>query len=109
MILGEVVGSVVSTIKDDNLVGQKLLLVQPIDTDGSPKGVTFIAIDRVSAGKGDQVLVNNEGGGTKIMYGRVLPIQAVIVGVIDEIAVTFGEQNTDAQKDTHDSGSSDNK
>ncbi|MCH8327182.1 MAG: EutN/CcmL family microcompartment protein [Candidatus Marinimicrobia bacterium] len=89
MILGEVVGSVVSTVKDDHFIGQKLMLVQPTDTDGQPMGVTFIALDRVGAGKGDRVLVNREGGGTKIMFGKVMPVQAVIVGVVDGLEVTY--------------------
>ena len=89
MILGEVVGSVVSTVKDDHFIGQKLMLVQPTDTDGKPMGVTFIALDRVGAGKGDRVLVNREGGGTKIMFGKVMPVQAVIVGVVDGLEVTY--------------------
>lgn len=89
MILGRVVGSVVSTIKDHNLQGEKLLLVQPVDVDGSDLGGTFIALDRVSAGKGDQVLVNKEGGGAAIMYGRKMPVQAVIVGVVDQVNVEY--------------------
>lgn len=89
MTLGEVVGSVVSTVKDDHFIGQKLLLVQPIDTDGQPMGVTFIALDRADAGKGDRVLVNREGGGSKIMFGTVMPVQAVIVGVVDGLEVTY--------------------
>ena len=89
MILGRVVGSVVSTIKDANFVGEKLMLVQPVDLDGSDMGGTFIALDRASAGKGDQVLVNKEGGGTAIMYGRKMPAQAVIVAVVDQVNVEY--------------------
>ncbi len=89
MILGRVVGSVVSTIKDHNFQGEKLLLVQPVDIDGSDLGGTFIALDRASAGKGDQVLVNKEGGGAAIMYGRKMPVQAVIVGVVDQVDIQY--------------------
>ncbi len=89
MILGRVVGSVVSTIKDHNFQGEKLLLVQPVDLDGSDLGGTFIALDRASAGKGDQVLVNKEGGGAAIMYGRKMPVQAVIVGVVDQVDIEY--------------------
>ena len=87
MILGEVIGSVVSTVKDDHFTGQKLMLVQPIDLDGRSNGLSFIALDRANAGKGDTVLVNREGGGAKLMFGSVMPIQAVIVGVVDNIEV----------------------
>ena len=89
MILGKVVGSVVSTIKDDNFKGEKLLVVQPIDLDGRKTGSTFIALDRVDAGKGDQVIVNKEGGGAAIMYGTLMPVQAVIVGVIDRLEIEY--------------------
>ena len=89
MILGRVVGSVVSTIKDRNFKGEKLLLVQPVDVDGSEQGGTFIALDRANAGKGDQVLVNKEGGGAAIMYGRKMPVQAVIVGVVDQVHIEY--------------------
>ncbi len=89
MILGRVVGSVVSTIKDHNFQGEKLLLVQPVDIDGSDLGGTFIALDRANAGKGDQVLVNKEGGGAAIMYGRKMPVQAVIVGVVDRVDIEY--------------------
>ncbi len=89
MTLGEVVGSVVSTVKDDHFSGQKLLLVQPVDTDGQPIGVTCIALDRAGAGNGDRVLVNREGGGTKSMFGSVMPVQAVIVGVVDGLELTY--------------------
>ncbi len=89
MILGRVVGSVVSTIKDSNFQGEKLLLVQPVDIDGSDLGGTFIALDRANAGKGDQVLVNKEGGGAAIMYGRKMPVQAVIVGVVDQVDIEY--------------------
>lgn len=89
MILGRVVGSVVSTTKDSNFQGEKLLLVQPVDIDGSDLGGTFIALDRANAGKGDQVLVNKEGGGAAIMYGRKMPVQAVIVGVVDQVDIEY--------------------
>ena len=89
MILGRVVGSVVSTVKDRNFQGEKLLLVQPVDVDDSDRGGTFIALDRANAGKGDQVLVNMEGGGAAIMYGRKMPVQAVIVGVVDRVHIEY--------------------
>lgn len=91
MTLGEVIGSVVSTIKDDHFAGQKLMLVQPIDLDGGAAGLSFIALDRANAGKGDRVLVNREGGGTKLMFGEIMPVQAVIVGVVDHFDVTYSE------------------
>ena len=89
MILGRVLGSVVSTVKDPHLQGQKLLIVQPVDLEDKKSGVSFIALDRVSAGKGDQVIVNKEGGGTQIMYGIRMPVQAVIVAVVDRVHIEY--------------------
>lgn len=94
MILGVVIGAVVSTIKDEHFKGQKLLLVQPVDLEGEPAGLSFIALDRADAGKGDKVLVNREGGGAALMFGEVLPVQAVIVGVVDGLEVTYSEPAT---------------
>ncbi|MEE9161572.1 MAG: EutN/CcmL family microcompartment protein [Candidatus Neomarinimicrobiota bacterium] len=89
MILGRVTGSVVSTIKDRTLHGQKLLIVQPVDIAGKKAGVSFLALDRVSAGKGDRVIVNREGGGTKLMFGAPMPVQAVIVAVVDQLQIDY--------------------
>ncbi|MCK4577456.1 MAG: ethanolamine utilization protein EutN [Candidatus Marinimicrobia bacterium] len=89
MILGRVIGSIVSTIKDDCFHGEKLLIVRPVDVDGSPHGGSFISLDRANAGKGDLVLVNKEGGGAKIMYGRLMTVQAVIVGVVDQVQIEY--------------------
>ena len=90
MILGRVVGSVVSTIKDEHFKGEKLLVVQPVDLDEQDAGISFMALDRMDAGQGDLVLVNMEGGGAKIIYGRKMPVQAVIVAVVDRFEVSGG-------------------
>ena len=89
MLICRVVGDVVSTIKNQHLKGHKLLLVQPVDLDGqTPKGETIIALDKVDAGPQDLVLVNREGGGARLLLGDPkIPVQAVIVGVIDNIDV----------------------
>ncbi len=89
MILGNVMGAVVSTVKYEQLRGEKLLVVQPVDLEDNPAGLSFIALDRVSAGKGDKVIVNREGGGTKLMYGEALPVQAVIVAVVDRVHIEY--------------------
>ena len=89
MLICRVVGDIVSTIKNQDLKGEKLLLVQPVDLDGrTPKGETMIALDRVNSGPNDLVLVNREGGGARIVLGKSkVPVQAVIVGVVDGIDV----------------------
>ena len=91
MILARVVGDLHATVKDENFEGNKILIVQPLDTDLSPKGNTLLALDRVDAGRDDFVLVNKEGGSAQIIYeNENIPLQAVIVAVVDGVDV-FGE------------------
>ncbi len=89
MYLARVVGNVVSTHKNDRLEGKKLLLVQRLALDNSPDGsVEVIALDVVDAGVGDKVLVVQEGtSARKIFNDEKIPVQAVIVGVVDSVDV----------------------
>ena len=83
MIIGEVIGSVVSTRKNEKLVGQKLLIVRPVDT--SVEKGEFVAIDNVGAGIGEKVLVAR-GSAARIGCGlEGAPVDAAIVGIIDAI------------------------
>jgi ethanolamine utilization protein EutN len=86
MLIAQVVGTVVATQKHDKLAGAKLLLVQPLALDGSPKGGTLLAIDSVGAGVGERVLVVVEGRAAGEALGRsVAPVDAAIVGIIDTV------------------------
>lgn len=89
MLICRVVGDVVSTIKNEHLKSHKLLLVQPVDLDGhTPKGEALIAVDKVDAGPQDLVLVNREGGAARILLNNPkIPVQAVIVGIIDNFEI----------------------
>lgn len=91
MRLCRVVGNVVSTVKHAVYVGQRLLIVQPIDESGADDGSSFLAVDRVQSGPGDQVLVMREGNGVRQLMGMgpQVPIRSLIVGVVDQI--TTGE------------------
>lgn len=84
MIIGKVVGHVVSTRKNENLIGQKLLIVEPNDKlKGNMGSDCFIAIDNVGAGVGETVLV---ACGSAARVGCDLknaPVDAAIVGIID--------------------------
>jgi len=85
MILGRVVGTVVATRKDDRLTGAKLLVVRTIDPTGKDEAAHMVAIDTVDAGPRDRVLVVT-GSSARMAYGlKDLPVDAAIVGVIDEI------------------------
>ncbi len=62
---------------------QKLLIVQPVDG-----GDSFLAVDRVQAGVGDLVLVNQEGNSSTrqlLKLGQQVPIRSLIVGIVDEV------------------------
>ncbi len=90
MYLARVVGEVVSTHKNDRLVGKKLLLVRRLDlADTFDGSVEVIALDVVDAGVGDKVLVVQEGSSArKIFRDEKIPVQAVIVGVVDSVTVS---------------------
>jgi len=88
LILGRVIGTVVSTVKHSEYKGLKLLVVQPVGTDGAARGDSFLAVDDVQAGVGDTILAIREGNGARQIFGRKdSPIRAVIVGIVDQINV----------------------
>lgn len=82
MVIGTVTGSIVSTRKNDKLVGQKLLIVRPLG-NMEEKG-DFVAIDNVGAGIGETVLVA-KGSAARVGCGlSEAPVDAAIVGIVDE-------------------------
>jgi microcompartment protein CcmK/EutM len=86
MILGRVIGTVVSTIKLDIYKGYKLLIVRPVDPEGNPTGKTMLAIDTVQAGTGDTVLVIDEGNSARVIIDHpTAPVRCVIAGIVDEV------------------------
>jgi microcompartment protein CcmK/EutM len=86
MQICRVVGTVVSTQKNRKLEGAKLLLVQPLTLDGTPRGVALLAIDSVGAGVGETVLVVIEGKAAGDALGRkAAAVDAAIVGIVDRV------------------------
>ena len=86
MILGKIIGNVVSTLKLEAYSGYKILIVQPVDPDGKPQGRTFLAIDTVQAGSGDTVIVIDEGNSARqIIDDSMAPIRSVRAGVVDTV------------------------
>ena len=85
MILGKVIGTVVSTRKDERLVGSKLLLVQPGLAEGDSQGVPLVAVDTVDAGVGETVLVVT-GSSARMATGlKDHPVDAAIIGIVDTV------------------------
>lgn len=92
MNLCRVLGTVVATEKLPVFLGRKILVVQPLDEAQAPLGKSYLAIDHTScAGKGDLVLVMNEGSGVRqVLQDKQAPIRSLIVGVVDAVDVPKG-------------------
>jgi len=89
MILGKVIGNVVSTIMAPGYESKKLLIIQPIDPSGKPKGKSFLAVDTVQAGVGDIVLTLDEGNSARAILKEPasLTIKLVVAGIVDEVSL----------------------
>lgn len=96
MILGKVIGNVVSTIKLPVYQGYKILIVQPINDKEELQGKSILALDTVQAGIGDTVLVLDEGNSSRlIMNNSTAPVRTMIVGIVDSVnkANNKGKEN----------------
>lgn len=87
MYLAKVIGTVVSTTKDEKLVGNKLLIVQKLSEKLSPIGDSEIAVDTVGAGTGELVIVSKGSSARYALGGRDTPADACIVGIVDTVEV----------------------
>jgi microcompartment protein CcmK/EutM len=88
MQIGRVVGTVVSTQKHKKFEGAKLLLVQPLNIDDTPRGHALLAIDGVGAGVHEKVLIVLEGRAAGEALGKKgAPVDAAIIGIIDTVDV----------------------
>lgn len=93
MLIGRVIGDVVATQKDASHVGRKILVVQPLNLDGSDRGEAVLALDAVDAGVGDRVLLSTEGYSAMTSVGRPnSPIDSAVIGVVDEIELAENEK-----------------
>lgn len=91
MLIVKVVGDVVASQKADGIVGHKLLVVQPLDPKGAPKGNPLVATDAVGAGPGEWAILcqGSSARMTPVSEGR--PVDAVLIGIIDSV-VFEGEE-----------------
>jgi microcompartment protein CcmK/EutM len=87
MQLAKVIGDIVVTRKDDNLVGIKLMVLQPIAADGSNVGRTLVAVDAVGAGVGETVFFVRGKEASFPFYPVEVPTDAGIVGIVDHYDV----------------------
>jgi microcompartment protein CcmK/EutM len=91
MLIARVVGELVATQKHPSHEGRKLLLVQPLNLNGSDRGDPVVALDSVDAGVGDRVLVTTEGFSAMTAVGRPQsPIDMAVIGFIDHLDLLPG-------------------
>ncbi|HLE74171.1 MAG TPA: EutN/CcmL family microcompartment protein [Anaerolineales bacterium] len=88
MILGKVIGTIVTTISHADYKSRRLLVVQPLMLPGEKAEGDFVALDNSHAGAGDTVLVNREGNGARQALGNPdACVISVIVGIVDSVSV----------------------
>jgi microcompartment protein CcmK/EutM len=88
MQIAKVIGTVVSTQKNKKFEGAKLMLVQPLNIDDTPRGNALLAVDGVGAGVDEKVLVVLEGRAAGEALGRKgAPVDAAIIGIIDTVTI----------------------
>ena len=93
MFVGRITGSIVSTQKAESMVGQKLLIVEPLRVDEKdksklkPTGRTFVVVDTVGAGEGEVVFCVQGSSARFTPQTKQLPIDAAIVGIVDQVHV----------------------
>jgi ethanolamine utilization protein EutN len=91
MLIARVIGELVATQKHPSHEGCKLLLVQPLNLDGTDRGDAVVAMDAVDAGVGDKVLLATEGFSAMTSVGRPnSPIDMSVIGFIDHIELVPG-------------------
>ena len=88
MQIARVLGPLVATQKHHKLHGGKLLLVQPLLPDDTPRGVPLLAVDSVGAGIGEKVLIVIEGRAAgQAVRRKAAPVDTAIVGIIDHVTL----------------------
>ncbi|CAG0959290.1 Ethanolamine utilization protein EutN [Anaerolineae bacterium] len=87
MLIARVVGDVVATIKDDKMIGRKLLIVREVTTENEIVGKPIVAIDTVDAGIGDVVLIAQGSSARQTNLTKETPTDAVIMAIVDSLDV----------------------
>jgi microcompartment protein CcmK/EutM len=87
MLIARVIGTTVSTVKDEKLTGRKLLILRQTDETGDPTGKPYVAVDTVDAGIGDLVLTAAGSSARQTTITEDTPVDAVIMAMIDSLEV----------------------
>jgi ethanolamine utilization protein EutN len=87
MLLARVLGNVVATQKNQRYEGARIMLVQPVNPDGTARGTQMLALDSVDSGEGDLVIVVQEGwsASTAATGEQGAAIDSAIIGVVDYV------------------------
>jgi len=88
MIIGRILGTIVSTQKDERLIGKKLLIVKPINLDGTDQSGYVVAVDTVGAGFHEKVMIVGGSSARMADGNKDCPVDSAIIGVIDTIDFT---------------------
>ncbi len=89
MVLARVIGTVVCTVKDERYAGRRIMVVQPVDANGTKQGKSMLAVDGVQSGVGDLVVVFDEGGSARAILdcSSCVTIRTVIGAIVDTVTV----------------------
>ena len=87
MLIAKVIGTTVSTIKNEKLTGRKLMICRETNETGEPIGNPYVAVDTVNAGVGELVLTAHGSSGRQTDLTKDSPVDAVIMAVIDHLEV----------------------
>jgi ethanolamine utilization protein EutN len=102
MYLGKVIGSVVSTKKDESMRGRKLLMVRPMLVDPEdpsqfkPGTNTIVVIDTLGAGEGELVMFAQGSSARQAEGLKKLPVDAAVVGLVDTVSI-LGQKTYEAK------------
>jgi len=87
MLIARVIGTAISTIKDEKIKGSKLLVLKQTDHSGNIIGRPFVAVDLVDAGEGELVLTGHGSSARQTYLTKDCPVDAVVMAVIDHLEV----------------------
>jgi ethanolamine utilization protein EutN len=87
VLLGKVIGQVVASRKAEGLQGIRLLLVQPVAEDGTPRGLPLCAADATQAGPGDLVHLTQSREAALALPDPFVPVDATIIAVVDQVHI----------------------
>ncbi len=85
MLLGKVIGHTTSTVKHPSLIGLRLLVVQPVNSQREPEADPIVAVDKLGAGAGQMVVLNSDGKAARELVGNEKsPARYFVIAISDE-------------------------